>query len=59
MLVKFVFFFSLTKDKKYSSLNIENICLPPNIILSVPTTRVAGATEAPRTTSLAENALGS
>lgn len=36
-----VFYFH-TKEKKYSILNIENICMPPNIILGTPMTWLTG-----------------
>lgn len=52
-------FSSLTKEKKYSILNIENICILSNIILSIPMTWLPGPTGATRTTNLTKNDLGS
>lgn len=49
----------LTKEKKYSILNIENICISPNIILSIPMTWATGPPGAVRTTRLAKSDLGS
>lgn len=49
----------LTKEKKYGILNIENICIPPDIILSIPMPRATGPPGAVRTTRLAKSDLGS
>lgn len=52
-------FSSLTKEKKYSILNIENICMLPNIILNIPGAWVTGLVGAVGPPGSAENGLGS